>query len=56
LSPIVQMVDLAQHSRAPMQLAADAVACHFVATVVAIAPLTFFASNLFEPQASWVIA
>jgi P-type Cu+ transporter len=42
LSQIVQMVALAQRSRAPMQRTADAVAGYFVYGVVAAAVLTFF--------------
>ena len=53
LSQIVQMVALAQRSRAPMQRMADVVAGYFVVTVVAIALLTFFAWGLFGPQPSW---
>ena len=42
LSQIVQMVALAQRSRAPMQRMADSVAGYFVYGVVAAALLTFF--------------
>jgi len=54
LSQIVQMVALAQRSRAPMQRMADSVAGYFVYGVVAAALLTFFAWGLFGPQPSWV--
>ena len=54
LAQIVQMVATAQRSRAPMQRMADSVAGYFVATVVAIALLTFFAWGFFGPQPSWV--
>ncbi len=54
LSQIVQMVALAQRSRAPMQRMADTVAGYFVVGVVAVALLTFFAWGLFGPQPSWV--
>jgi len=54
LSQIVQMVALAQRSRAPMQRMADSVAGYFVYGVVAAALLTFFAWGLFGPQLSWV--
>jgi Cu+-exporting ATPase len=57
LSQIVQMVSLAQRSRAPMQHMADAVAGYFVYGVVAAALLTFFGWGLFGPSAndsSWV--
>ncbi len=54
LSQIVQMVALAQRSRAPMQRMADAVAGYFVYGVVAAALLTFFGWGLFGPEPSWV--
>jgi len=54
LSQIVQMVALAQRSRAPMQRMADRVAGYFVVGVVGVALLTFFAWGLFGPQPSWV--
>jgi Cu+-exporting ATPase len=54
LSQIVQMVALAQRSRAPMQRMADAVAGYFVYGVVVAAVLTFFGWGLFGPEPSWV--
>jgi P-type Cu+ transporter len=54
LSQIVQMVALAQRSRAPMQRMADAVAGYFVYGVVTAAVLTFFGWGLLGPQPSWV--
>ncbi|MBC7942141.1 MAG: heavy metal translocating P-type ATPase [Chitinophagaceae bacterium] len=58
LSQIVQMVALAQRSRAPMQRMADTVAGYFVVGVVSIALLAFFGWGLFGPQSatesSWV--
>ena len=54
LSQIVQMVALAQRSRAPMQRMADQVAGYFVMGVVGVALLTFFAWGLFGPEPSWV--
>jgi Cu+-exporting ATPase len=54
LSQIVQMVALAQRSRAPMQRMADAVAGYFVYGVVTAALLTFFGWGLFGPAPSWV--
>ena len=54
LSQIVQLVAMAQRSRAPMQRMADAVAGVFVYGVVAAALLTFFGWGLFGPEPSWV--
>ncbi len=54
LSQIVQLVALAQRSRAPMQKLADVVAGYFVLVVVTIAVLTFFAWGLFGPEPAWV--
>ena len=56
LSQIVQMVAMAQRSRAPMQRMADQVAGYFVMGVVAAALLTFFGWGLFGPEPSWVYA
>ncbi len=54
LSQIVQMVALAQRSRAPMQRMADVVAGYFVYGVVGAAALTFLGWGLFGPEPSWV--
>lgn len=54
LAQIVQMVAQAQRSRAPTQRLADAVAGWFVAIVLVISVLTFFAWGFFGPQPSWV--
>ena len=57
LSQIVQLVAMAQRSRAPMQRMADAVAGVFVYGVVGAALLTFFGWGLFGPSSndsSWV--
>jgi Cu+-exporting ATPase len=53
LSQIVQMVALAQRSRAPMQRMADAVAGYFVYGVAAAALLTCLGWGLFGPEPSW---
>jgi len=53
LSQIVQMVALAQRSRAPMQRLADVVAGYFVSVVVVIAVLTLLVWGFFGPQPSW---
>ena len=54
LAQIVQMVAMAQRSRAPMQRMADQVAGYFVVGVVGIALLTFFGWGLLGPAPSWV--
>jgi Cu+-exporting ATPase len=54
LAQIVQMVALAQRSRAPMQRMADTVAGYFVVTVVGVALLAFFGWGFFGPQQGWV--
>jgi len=54
LSQIVQLVALAQRSRAPMQRLADVVAGYFVTIVVVIAILTLLGWGFFGPQPSWV--
>jgi Cu+-exporting ATPase len=54
LAQIVQMVAMAQRSRAPMQRMADQVAGYFVVGVVSVALLTFFGWGLFGPEPSWV--
>ncbi len=54
LSQIVQMVALAQRSRAPMQRLADVVAGYFVGIVVLIAVLTLLGWGFFGPEPSWV--
>lgn len=56
LAQIVQMVALAQRSRAPMQRMADTVAGYFVMAVVSVALLTFFGWGLLGPTlqaSSW---
>jgi len=50
LAQIVQMVAMAQRSRAPMQRMADTVAGYFVIGVVSIAILTFFGWGFFGPS------
>ncbi len=56
LAQIVQMVAMAQRSRAPMQRMADQVAGYFVVGVVVAALLTFLGWGLFGPEPSWVYA
>ena len=54
LAQIVQMVALAQRSKAPMQRMADTVSGYFVVTVVSSAILTFLGWGFFGPEPSWV--
>jgi P-type Cu+ transporter len=58
LAQIVQMVAMAQRSRAPMQRMADTVAGYFVVGVVSVAILTFLGWGFFGPSgandSSWV--
>ncbi len=54
LSQIVQMVALAQRSRAPMQRLADVVAGYFVVAVAVIALLTLLGWGLWGPEPRWV--
>ncbi len=56
LAQIVQMVAMAQRSRAPMQRMADQVAGYFVVGVVVVALLTFLVWGAFGPEPSWVYA
>ena len=56
LAQIVQLVALAQRSRAPMQRLADRVSFWFVLAVLGIACATFFAWGLFGPAPSWTFA
>jgi Cu+-exporting ATPase len=54
LAQIVQMVAIAQRSRAPMQRMADHVAGWFVLVVVAVAIATLLAWGFLGPQPSWI--
>ncbi|NQD37962.1 heavy metal translocating P-type ATPase [Permianibacter sp. IMCC34836] len=54
LSQIVQMVALAQRSRAPMQRLADQVSYWFVLAVFATALLTLLVWGFFGPEPAWV--
>jgi Cu+-exporting ATPase len=56
LAQIVQMVALAQRSRAPMQRMADRVSYWFVLVVLAIATTTFLVWGLFGPDPAWTYA
>ncbi|MEO7742537.1 MAG: copper-translocating P-type ATPase [Usitatibacter sp.] len=56
LAQIVQMVALAQRSRAPMQRMADAVSYWFVLGVLSIAVLTFVVWGVFGPEPRWAYA
>lgn len=54
LSQIIQMVNDASRSRAPIQKLADRVAKYFVPTVVIISIITFFAWAKFGPEPAYV--
>jgi len=54
LSQIIQMVNDASRSRAPIQKLADRVAKYFVPTVVAISLITFFAWAKFGPEPAYI--
>ena len=56
LAQIVQMVSLAQRSRAPMQRMADRVSYWFVLAVLAISLATLLVWGVFGPEPSWVYA
>ncbi|MCL0042840.1 heavy metal translocating P-type ATPase [Dehalococcoidia bacterium] len=56
LAQIVQMIDEAQSSKAPIQKLADAVANIFVPTVLIIAMFTFIVWSIFGPTPSFTIA
>ncbi|MEZ4928955.1 MAG: heavy metal translocating P-type ATPase [Chitinophagales bacterium] len=56
LSQIINMVNDASRSRAPIQKLADTVSAYFVPIVVAISVVTFIAWALFGPQPSYVYA
>ncbi|QSW87608.1 copper-translocating P-type ATPase [Flavobacterium endoglycinae] len=56
LSQIIQMVNDASRSRAPIQKLADKVAKYFVPTVVLISVLTFIIWAKFGPEPSYVYA
>jgi Cu2+-exporting ATPase len=56
LSQIIDMVQEASRSKAPIQNLADRVAAYFVPIVVSIALLTFGIWGIFGPEPSWVFA
>jgi len=56
LSQIIQMVNNASRSRAPIQKLADRISKYFVPIVVAIAIITFLAWKFFGPQPALVYA
>ncbi|MFM1897086.1 MAG: hypothetical protein RLZZ385_2160 [Pseudomonadota bacterium] len=53
LAHIINLVNQAQRSRAPMQKLADVVAGYFVMAVVAVAVITFFTWGALGPEPSW---
>lgn len=56
LAQIIDMVQEASRTKAPIQNLADRVATYFVPIVVSIAVLTFGIWGLFGPEPSWVYA
>ena len=54
LAQIVELVALAQRSRAPLQRLADSVAGWFVVAVIAVAVLTCVGWGLFGPEPAWI--
>lgn len=54
LSQIIQMVNDASRSRAPIQKLADRVAKYFVPTVVIISIITFFVWAKFGPEPAYI--
>ena len=54
LSQIIQMVNDASRSRAPIQKLADSIAKYFVPTVIVISIITFIAWSLFGPEPALV--
>ena len=54
LAQIIQLVALAQRSKAPLQRLADTVAGYFVVVVVLIALASFFGWGLFGGEAGWI--
>lgn len=54
LSQIIQMVNQAQRSKAPMQKMADTVAGKFVLVVLAVAVASFFGWGLFGGEQGWL--
>ena len=56
LSQIIEMVNQASRSRAPIQKLADKVAKYFVPTVIIIAVITFFAWRILGPDPKLVYA
>ena len=56
LSQIIQMVNDASRSRAPIQKLADKISKYFVPVVVAVSVLTFIAWAMFGPEPKYVYA
>ncbi len=56
LSRIVEMVNTASRSRAPIQSLADRISKFFVPTVVLVSVLTFIIWAIFGPEPRWVYA
>jgi Cu+-exporting ATPase len=54
LSQIIQMVAMAQRSKAPMQRLADVVAGYFVVVIVLVALISFFGWGFFGGEQGWL--
>src|SRR6185295_221072 len=56
LAKIIEMVNAASRSKAPIQNLADKISGYFVPIVVAVSAITFFIWALYGPEPSYVYA